>query len=354
MLLEGLGEDPEQAKLQAMLSAEAIRDTLAKPFLIKENGLHISVSVGISLFRPGLHEAEVLLRQANMAMHYAKIDRDQDNIRVFDPLMQEQLTRQTQLEHDLPAALAKHQLLLHYQPQTDQRGRVKAVEALLRWQHPEFGLVAPGEIIPVAERSGQIQRIDRWVITQACSQLEHWQKDPLLRQLRLSINISAPSFMNDALVDHTALSLSKCHIPHNRLMIEITETLVLKDLAGATQRIRALQALGVHLSLDDFGTGYSSLSHLTQLPVQQIKIERAFVQQLPGSHAAVALVRAIASIAQELKIEVVAEGVETTHQAEFLCAHHCDMLQGFLYSRPLSFQKFAAYVHKHGLAEKRP
>jgi EAL domain-containing protein (putative c-di-GMP-specific phosphodiesterase class I) len=256
--------------------------------------------------------------------------------------MQELLEIRTLLERDLRRALAENQFQLYYQMQVYHNGHILAAEVLLRWLHPERGLIAPIEFIPLAEETGLIIPIGQWVLETACAQLKDWESDKNTRYLRLAINVSARQFHQKNFVDSVRETLLRYRVDPDRLDLELTESLVLDNIDEAIDKMHALKSIGVRFSMDDFGTGYSSLSYLTRLPLDQLKIDQSFVHNIGVKQSDAVIVQTIIGMANNLGMEVIAEGVETEAQREFLEKHGCPVCQGFLFGKPVPIAEFEA------------
>jgi EAL domain-containing protein (putative c-di-GMP-specific phosphodiesterase class I) len=261
-------------------------------------------------------------------------------MRYFDPEMQAELAKRAETEIALRAAIDKQQFYLEYQAQIDNARGITAAELLLRWNHPERGIVPPADFIPVAEETGLILPIGAWVLETACQQLNKWATDPLKGELNLAVNVSQQQFEHDGFVDQVREILQRTGAPAERLKLELTESLLIRDVEGSIRKMLSLKAMGVDFSLDDFGTGYSSLAYLTRLPLRQLKIDRSFISQLPGNRNDAAIAQTIISMARSLGISVIAEGVETVAQRQFLEQHGCNAFQGFLFSKPVALAEF--------------
>jgi diguanylate cyclase (GGDEF)-like protein/PAS domain S-box-containing protein len=350
VLVENLGAAESAAIRSAEEIAEKIRNGIRAPFSAGPGRAEYfpSASVGVTLFTGRPDSIETLLKQADVALYQAK-DAGRNAVRFFNQDMQETIDRRASLEAALHRALERHEFVLHYQPQVDHRGGMKGAEALVRWMSPEHGMVAPGQFIPLAEESGLILAIGRWVIESACSQLKKWDLDPRSRNLHLSVNVSARQIHHPDFVGHVRQALMLSGADPRRLVLELTESAVLDQIEVVIGRMEQLRALGVGFSLDDFGQGYSSLSHLKRLPLDQVKIDRAFVSGLPRDTNDMAIVGAILGICRSLGLQAVAEGVETREQADFLAGQGCDTFQGYLYGRPMPIEEFARQLEAEGI-----
>ncbi|HIJ61658.1 MAG TPA: EAL domain-containing protein [Rhodospirillaceae bacterium] len=343
LMLEDLSAEAHEAAVQTRQVGEKIREALAQPYGLGGRDFHCSASFGAVLFRGHEEVVETLLKCADLAMYEAK-NAGRNTLRFFDPSMQVALEERSALEADLRSALEGRQLHLHYQPQVDGRGRVIGAEALLRWAHPERGMVLPGEIIPLAEETGLILPIGQWVLETACAQIAAWSENQDTCELKLAINVSARQFRQADFVARIRGALEKSGAAPSRLKIELTESLVIDNLAETITRMKELKALGVLFSMDDFGTGFSSLSSLKRLPLDQLKIDRAFVLDLATDLSDAAIVQTIVTMGKTLGLDVIAEGVETEAQLERLVALGCDSYQGFLFARPMALAAFEAFL----------
>ncbi|HSV70782.1 MAG TPA: EAL domain-containing protein [Methylibium sp.] len=317
------------------------------PHRVGELDLTVSCSVGIAIFPDDAEDLDALMRHADTAMYQAKAA-GRDGAQFFTPEMTERAQQRLQLEADLKRAVEQQQFVLHWQPRVDaQRGGLRGVEGLLRWQHPTQGLVLPGQFITVAEETGLIVPIGRWVIQQACRQAERW-RDEGLPSFGVSINLSALQLRESSLADDVADCLARHRIPSGQLELELTESMVMNDAEGHLRQMHALRALGVKLSIDDFGTGYSSLAYLNRLPIDKLKIDRGFVHDMLSDPTDRAITMAIIGLGHTLGLKVVAEGVEREAEAVVLREALCDELQGYLYARPMPAEALAAWIAARG------
>ena len=339
VLLEELSENLREAAAQTEEIGERTLSALGCPYTIAGRAHNSTASIGATLFIDAVDSLDELLKQADIAMYQAK-SAGRNTLRFFDPEMQGALAARTALESALQLAIRDRQFVLHYQPQVDGAGGLIGAEALVRWRHPERGLAPPGEFIPLAEETGLIAPIGQWVLEAACSQLADWADDPRARELPLSINVSARQFRQPDFVDQVRQTLERAGAPAAKLKLELTESLVIDDIEGTIEKMRALKRLGVGFSMDDFGTGYSSLSYLTRLPLDQIKIDQSFVRNLPDSANDAAVAQTIITLAKSLGLAVIAEGVETEAQRRFLASQGCPAYQGFLFSPPVEIAEF--------------
>lgn len=321
---------------QAAAAAERLLAAIAAPMALPSGvTVHPNASLGVAMFPEDGHDFDTLLRQADLAMHQAKRD-GRGCLRFFNDAMNRRTLERLSLEADLRAALRMGQLHLHYQPQVSgPAGAVLyGVEALARWQHPQRGAVRPDQFIPLAEECGLIDELSRWSLGEACRQMADWRARGVAVP-RVAVNVSARNFQNPGLPALVAELLRQHGLRPQDLTLEMTESVVMDTTAGVPATIDAVQALGVHLSLDDFGTGYSSLGYLHRLPIHELKLDKSFVQDLVDNAAARALTNTVLRIGDGLDLVVVAEGVETALQAEFLTSRGCRVLQGYLYARPM-------------------
>ena len=318
--------------------ADDILDMLSRPILVTGNEIWISPSIGISLSSPGANDAPRLLREADMAMYRAK-NSGRARYEVFDTAMHAQAVARMKLEGDLALAVERREFRLFYQPVIAlQTGRISGFEALLRWEHPDRGTQNARDFIQIAHSTGHILEIGEWVMRQACHQLAAWQRDyPAETQLTMSVNLCAKEFEDEGLLERMANLTTDAGIPPYTLRIEVTEGMLMQDPEAALTILRQLRVIGIHIQLDDFGEGYSSLTFLNRYPIDTIKIERELVARAARVPADREMVRAIASIANVLKIDVVAEGLETAVQVEAMRGLGCCQFgQGYFYSRPVA------------------
>lgn len=339
ILLEDVGAHTEEASRKASLIAEKIRTALVLPYQLNDGVHHSSPSIGVCLFCGNATTVDTLLKQADMAMYQAK-ESGRNAIRFFDPAMQHAVESRAALEADLRHALPNQQLQLHYQLQVDADLRAIGAEALLRWIHPVQGTVSPAKFIPLAEESSLILDLGNWVLETACKQLNAWAGNDLTKNLTLAVNVSGKQFGQHDFVEKVASIIKKFEADASRLKLELTESVVLNNVSDVIAKMHALKALGVSLSLDDFGTGYSSLSYLKALPLDQIKIDQSFVRDIAVDHNDAVMVKTIIDMAQNFSMNVIAEGVETETQLEFLKQNGCMAYQGYLFSKPISIEQF--------------
>jgi diguanylate cyclase (GGDEF)-like protein len=323
--------------------ARKILAVLAAPFDLEGHQLYVSASIGVSLYPFDAQDVATLTRNADTAMYHAK-HQGKNRYAVFQSEMELRAQRRLRMEANLRKALQNEELYLHYQPQIDLRsGRIVGVEALIRWNCREMGQLSPSEFIPVAEESGIIVDLGRWVLQSACRQAAVWCKAGLLDSLEhVAVNLSACQARDPGLMDDIRAILHETQLPHGLLELEITEGVLMDNIHANVELMRRLQDTGIHLSIDDFGTGYSSMSYLKRLPIDQLKIDRSFVRDLPGEGEAI--VTAIIAMAHSLHLKVVAEGVETLRQVEFLRTAGCDNVQGYFFARPMTAAQLTALL----------
>jgi diguanylate cyclase (GGDEF)-like protein/PAS domain S-box-containing protein len=339
VVLEDLSSEADEAATQTELVAEKIRSKLGQPYALNDFEYLSTASIGISLFRGHPESAEDLLQHADVAMYQAKTA-GRNTIRFFDPHMQTVLEARAALEADLRYALEKQQFRLYYQIQVDNLRRPLGAEVLLRWDHPERGLVSPMQFIPLAEETGLIVPIGLWVLQTACAQLKEWQHDALTRDLTLAVNVSAKQFHQADFVAQVQRVLLESGAKSSHLKLELTESIVVENVEDTISKMREIKALGVSFSMDDFGTGYSSLQYLKRLPLNQIKIDQSFVRNITTDPNDAAIVQTIIAMTETLRLNVIAEGVETEAQREFLELRGCRAFQGYLFSKPVPLDEF--------------
>ncbi len=332
-MLPDLGGDASEAASGAEVVATKMIETLRQPYELGDLVHHGSASMGVTLFSFMDDSVDELLKRAELALYQAK-DSGRNTLRFFDPEMQAAMVERAQLEADLRAGLSEHQFLIYYQPQVNQSGDLVGVEALVRWQHPRRGLVLPVHYIHLAEETGLIMPLGRWVLAQACAQLKLWSLAAATAELTLAVNVSAVQFHSDTFVQDTLAALDQSGAPPNRLKLELTESLMVKDMESVIEKMQLLKARGVGFSLDDFGTGYSSLSYLKRLPLDQLKIDQSFLHEALSNPKDAAIVRATVALGKSLGLMVIAEGVETRAQRDFLESEGCLHYQGFYFGHP--------------------
>jgi diguanylate cyclase (GGDEF)-like protein len=327
---------------------------IGEPLTIDSQELNLTCSAGISIYPQDGQDVDTLLRNADTAMYRAK-DHGRNNFQFYTPEMNELVSERLALEHSLRRALERNELILYYQPKVDiKTGVIVGAEALLRWQHPEWGLVSPLRFIPIAEETGLIVKIGDWVLRTACDQNRLWQ-DARLAPIIMSVNLSARQFRQDDFAKTVARILFEASLDPGQLEMELTESVVMHDSEVAIAALQALKSVGTRLSVDDFGTGYSSLSYLHRLPIDTLKIDQSFVHNISLSENPDdgILARTIISLGHSLHLTVIAEGVETNAQLNFLKTHLCDEVQGFYFSKPVPAKEFAELLQVKGFKKTK-
>jgi diguanylate cyclase (GGDEF)-like protein/PAS domain S-box-containing protein len=342
VMLEDLSANAEEAATLAESVGEKILAALGHTYHLAGREHSSTPSIGVTLFAGQRESVDELLKRADLAMYQAKAA-GRNTLRFFDPDMQAAVTARAVMEADLRQGLQNNEYFLHYQPQVDVHGRMTGAEALLRWQHPRRGLVPPAEFIPLAEETGLILPIGHWVLSTACTQLLAWASRPEMAHLTLAVNVSARQFRHPDFVEQVLAVLDYTGANPQKLKLELTESLLLDDVEDIIAKMTALKAHGVGFSLDDFGTGYSSLSYLKRLPLDQLKIDQSFVRDVLTDPDDAAIARTIVALAQSLRLDVIAEGVETEEQRDFLERNGCHAYQGYLFSRPLPLEAFERF-----------
>ncbi|MGI9494004.1 MAG: putative bifunctional diguanylate cyclase/phosphodiesterase, partial [Geminicoccaceae bacterium] len=337
IVLSGCRERKHAADL-----AERLIKTLAIPFDVEGHHVVIGVSIGIVFAPSDGDQVDSLLKKADIALYRAK-DAGRSTYRFFKPDMEARSEVRHVLEEDLRTAIQSNQLRLHYQPQVClDSGRINGFEALLRWHHPRFGHMPPGEVVALAEETGLIMPLGYWALQQACADANTWPES-----IRVSVNISAVQFSHTNLVDLVSDALNLSGLAADRLDLEITESIVMADTKATVAKLRKLRRLGVHLSMDDFGTGYSSLSRLRHLPFNHLKVDRSFVKELGGNPNDTAIVHAIVALGHNLGMQIIAEGIETDAQLAQLRTEGCDIAQGFFFGRPVPATEIGRQLARH-------
>ncbi|MDX8399919.1 MAG: EAL domain-containing protein [Gallionellaceae bacterium] len=339
VMLEDLSHDVLEAATQAEIIGEKILSTLNKPYKLGEMNQHSTPSIGATLFVGDKYESDELLKQADIAMYQAK-NSGRNTIRFFDPKMQESVSARAAIESDLRKAIEQQEFQLYYQIQVDKLCCPTGAEALIRWNHPERGLVSPLTFIPIAEESDLIQAIGQWVLEAACAQLESWSKNSLTKDFTLSVNVSPKQFRQANFVTQVKDLIQLHAINPQLLKLELTEGLLLDNVEATISTMNTLNELGIRFSLDDFGTGYSSLQYLKRLPLDQLKIDQSFIRDLEINDSDKTIVRTIIAMAASLDLNIIAEGVEKSEQLKILMGKGCVNYQGFLFSKPIPLQQF--------------
>ena len=343
VMLNDLGQSIDDAAIQAEIVGKKILATLHHTHSLDGHEYFSTASIGLTLLGNQQGTRDELLKQADLAMYQAKAA-GRNTLRFFDPEMQAGVTVRVALEKDLRTALREQQFVLHYQPQIDAKGQCRGAEALIRWQHPQRGMVPPDAFIPLAEDTGLILPIGNWVLATACAQLAAWSSCAELAHLTLAVNVSGRQIRQIDFVEHVLAILAQTGANPERLKLELTESHLLTEVEDTIAKMTALRAKGVNFSLDDFGTGYSSLSYLKRLPLEKLKIDRSFVMDILTDPNDAAIAKTIVALAQTLGLDVIAEGVETEGQRNFLAENGCHWYQGYLFSRPLPLGAFEEFV----------
>lgn len=337
--LVDLSSNDVQAAIQAEIVGMQILTALSQPYVLENQTHHSSASMGVCLFRGQHVGIDDLLKRADIAMYQAKGD-GRNTLSFYDPKIQASLESHSAWESELREAVALNQLRLYYQIQVDHLHGVLGAEVLLRWEHPREGLVMPDRFIPIAEASGLIVPIGEWVLKTACEQLQAWAINPAAEHFVLAVNVSARQFSQPDFVSRVTHTLAQTGVNPKKIKLELTESMVLHNVADTIDKMKQLHSLGVDFSMDDFGTGYSSLAHLTELPIQQLKIDRSFVRHIATNFNDAVIVQTIIGMAQNLGMTVIAEGVETEAQRVCLEKFGCPTYQGYLFGRPLPLLEF--------------
>lgn len=343
VMADDLSDDPHAAAHKARVLAEKVLNTLREPFALTGHQHFATPSIGVTIFSGTQADVGELLKQADLAMYQAK-SLGRNTLCFFDPAMQAAMSANARTGSDLRDGLRRREFVLYYQPQVDRAGVITGVEALMRWKHPERGLTYPADFIPVAEDTGLILPLGQWAIETACAQLAAWGRRPETANLSIAVNVSVRQFRHPDFVDSVMARIRNSGIRPHRLKLELTESLLADRMEITIEKMGMLKALGVTLSLDDFGVGYSSLSVLKRLPLDQLKIDKAFVADVLTDPNDAAISRAIIALAQSLSLQVVAEGVETVEQRDFLTYQGCDQFQGHLFSKPLPIEQLDALL----------
>jgi len=339
VVLEALSEKNIGAAAQAEAIGEKILYSLGQPYLLQTHECRSTPSIGATLFNGHEQGTEELLKQADIAMYQAK-KAGRNTLRFFDSKMQDTVNARSVLEEELHKALENQQFELYYQIQVDTSPRPIGAEALIRWIHPERGVVSPLQFIPLAEETGLILPIGQWVLETACAQIKAWQQDALTRDLVLAVNVSPKQFHQTDFVAQVQATVQRHNVKPKLLKLELTESMLLENIEDTIAIMNTLKEMGVQFSLDDFGTGYSSLQYLKQLPLVQLKIDQSFVRDIGTDSSDRALVRTIIAMAHSLNLDVIAEGVETEEQRQFLMSSGCIHHQGFLFGKPIPLDQF--------------
>lgn len=350
VLLENLPPVLVDAAQEAELRAQRLLDTLSQPFQLEGQEQHCGLSIGILVFGESHEDPMELLRKADLALNQAK-EGGPGNVLFYEAQMLDQISSRARLQRSLREALQKQTFALHYQPQWAEGGTVVGVEALVRWRLEGHGMVSPVEFIPLAEKTGLILPLGRWILHTACLQLATWAQDPVRRHLTMAVNVSAGQFQQDDFVQQVREVLAETRAPAGQLKVELTESLMLHQIEDVIARMKDLRSLGVRFSLDDFGTGFSSLAYLKRLPLQQLKIDQSFVRDILQDPNDAVIAQTVIALGRSLGLEVMAEGVETAEQRDALTAWGCRYYQGYLLSRPLPIAELEAFLQQHPVVE---
>lgn len=339
VLLCDLGHTSTEAAKSAESIANKLLVEVSRVYHVDGVDYHCSISIGIAIFQGRSTSLAELMKQSDLAMYRAKASGG-NAVRLFDPGLGAALKERTDLESELRVAITDGQLILHYQPQVLGDGRINGAEVLVRWNHPQRGMIPPAHFIPLAEDANLIQPLGLWVLETACETIAKWAQHPLLSDLTLSVNVSPKQFLQADFADQVSRILSRCAANPHRLKLELTESLLVQDVDKVIEKMHHLKAMGVSFSLDDFGTGYSSLAYLKQLPLDQLKIDQSFVRDLLTDPNDAAIAKTIVALGQSLGLAVIAEGVETLEQKQALASMGCFAYQGYLFSRPVPIDDF--------------
>jgi predicted signal transduction protein with EAL and GGDEF domain len=340
LLLPDVRDEKDAAKI-----AQGLLEALRAPFFIQGREVFVTGSIGVSMYPSDGTDADTLIKNADSAMYRAK-DVGRDNFQFYTPLAQHRAEARLSMETALRHALERGEFFLEYQPQVSlQSGRVVGVEALIRWRHPERGVVPPKEFISLAEEIGLILPIGEWVLRTACEQTVRWQREKGTN-LRIAVNLSARQLQSATLLGTVERVLTETGLAPGCLDLEVTESLAMRDTDLTSSVMRQLKRLGIKVSMDDFGTGYSSLSYLKNLPIDRLKIDQLFVREIASNRVDETIVDAVIKMAHSIGLTTVAEGVETVEQNDILARLGCDEMQGFLYSRPLPVERMSDFVGK--------
>lgn len=343
ILLGDLSVHAYEAAVQTEAIGEKLLALLNQPYLLEEQVYHCTASIGVTMLDGRSKTAEELMKQADIAMYQAKRT-GRNSMRFFDPDMQAAVIARAALEEELRKALDQQQFQLHYQAQMDSTGSILGAETLIRWMHPERGFISPAQFIPLAEESDLILRIGSWVLETACAQIKIWEQSA--RDLILAVNVSPKQFRQDSFVSQVKAIVQRHAINPARLKLELTESMLVENISEIIASMNALKEFGIQFSLDDFGTGYSSLQYLKKLPLNQLKIDQSFVQDMSIESGDNAIIKTIIAMAQSLKLDVIAEGVETNEQKVLLNSYGCVHYQGYLFSRPIPIEEFEALLDR--------
>ncbi len=348
VILANLSASDAEAASGAEMVAAKLLDALNMEYRFGDVAHHSTASIGATLFKGSLLSTDELMKQSDLAMYKAK-SAGRNAVRFFDPAMEVTVKERSALESDLRHALHEKHFALHYQAQVAGERQVIGAEVLVRWMHPQRGMVLPDNFIPLAEETGLILPLGCWVLETACTQLAKWAVQPDMAHLTLAVNVSPSQFRQPDFVDQVLTVLAATQANPRRLKLELTENLLVQNIEDIIEKMTALKARGVGFSLDDFGIGYSSLSYLKRLPLDQLKIDRSFVRDVLTDPNDAAIAKTVIALAQTLGLSVIAEGVETAAQREFLARSGCQDYQGYFFSRPLPIEGFEAFARRDAI-----
>jgi len=344
VVLAGLGSEEVDAATNTEAVAAKILSTLNQPYQLGHNVHRSTASIGVALFSGQAASIDDLMKQADLAMYRSK-EAGRNVLRFFDPTMETAVLKRAEMEKDLRGALTNRNFVLHYQAQIEGVDRIIGAEVLVRWLHPIRGVVSPADFIPLAEETGLIVPIGQWVLETACTQLAEWNSAPGLAHLSLSVNVSARQFLQIDFVETVREILVRTGADPHRLKMELTESMLVSDVEDIIVKMTAIKTLGVGFSLDDFGTGYSSLSYLKRLPLDQLKIDQSFIRDILVDPNDATIAKMVVALSVSLGLAVIAEGVETEEQRQFVSALGCSSYQGYLFSRPLPLDQFESFLN---------
>lgn len=346
VMIEGLSELKAEAATHTEDIGEKILAALNQPYTLAGKEYQLGCSIGVALFSDHMQSVDELLKHADIAMYQAKRS-GRNALRFFDPVMQASIDARVALEADLKIAVKENQLALYFQPQVYHNLQITGAEVLLRWKHPVRGMIPPLEFIPLAEETGLIIPVGQWVLEKACEQIKAWENNVHTQNLQLAVNVSARQFYQPDFVTQVLQIIEQTKINPDKLKLELTESLVLDDIVDTIEKMRQLQSVGVRFSMDDFGTGHSSLAYLTQLPLDQLKIDQSFTRNICTKHSDAVIAQTIIGMGNNLGMEIIAEGVETEEQRTFLQRHGCPIFQGYLFSKPVPIEELKTMLeHK--------